>query len=104
MHAASLTALVGREEESELLLRRWSRAKTGEGQVVLISGEGGYWEIAAHGRASGTPRHGTAHDEHRLTLKFQIFLARIRVVQGFVSAVKVLVSPSSVDSKTEFDR
>jgi hypothetical protein len=67
-------------------------------------GRGGYREIAAHGRASGTPRHGTAHDEHRLTLKFQIFLARIRVVQGFVSAVKVLVSPSSVDSKTEFDR
>ena len=31
LHAASLSALVGREEESELLLRRWSRAKTGEG-------------------------------------------------------------------------
>ncbi len=34
-------ALVGREEELELLLRRWSRAKTGEGQVVLLSGEAG---------------------------------------------------------------
>ena len=41
MHASGLTALVGREEESELLLRRWSRAKTGEGQVVLLSGEPG---------------------------------------------------------------
>ncbi len=41
LHAAGLTALVGREEESELLLRRWSRAKTGEGQVVLLSGEAG---------------------------------------------------------------
>jgi class 3 adenylate cyclase/predicted ATPase len=41
MHAAGLTALVGREEEFELLLRRWSRAKTGEGQVVLLSGEAG---------------------------------------------------------------
>jgi class 3 adenylate cyclase/predicted ATPase len=41
LHASGLTALVGREEESELLLRRWSRAKTGEGQVVLLSGEGG---------------------------------------------------------------
>jgi class 3 adenylate cyclase/predicted ATPase len=41
LHAAGLTALVGREEESELLLRRWSRAKAGEGQVVLISGEAG---------------------------------------------------------------
>jgi class 3 adenylate cyclase/tetratricopeptide (TPR) repeat protein len=41
LHTTDLTALVGREEELELLLRRWSRAKTGEGQVVLLSGEGG---------------------------------------------------------------
>jgi predicted ATPase len=32
---------LGREEESELLLRRWSRAKNSEGQVVLLSGEAG---------------------------------------------------------------
>src|SRR5450631_4187700 len=41
LHASGLTALVGREEESELLLRRWARAKNGEGQVVLLSGEAG---------------------------------------------------------------
>jgi predicted ATPase len=41
LHASGLTDLVGREEEIELLLRRWSRAKTGEGQVVLLSGEPG---------------------------------------------------------------
>jgi class 3 adenylate cyclase/tetratricopeptide (TPR) repeat protein len=41
MHPGGLTALVGREEELELLLRRWARAKTGEGQVVLLSGEAG---------------------------------------------------------------
>ncbi len=41
MHPGSLTELVGREEELELLLRRWARAKTGEGQVVLLSGEAG---------------------------------------------------------------
>jgi class 3 adenylate cyclase/tetratricopeptide (TPR) repeat protein len=41
LHATGLTALVGREEELELLLRRWSKAKTGEGQVVLLSGEAG---------------------------------------------------------------
>ena len=40
-HASGLTELVGREEELELLLRRWSKAKTGEGQVVLLSGEAG---------------------------------------------------------------
>jgi class 3 adenylate cyclase/predicted ATPase len=41
LHATGMTALVGREEESELLLRRWLRAKSGEGQVVLLSGEAG---------------------------------------------------------------
>jgi class 3 adenylate cyclase len=41
LHGTGLIALIGREEELELLLRRWSRAKTGEGQVVLLSGEAG---------------------------------------------------------------
>ena len=41
LHASGLTELVGREEELDLLLRRWSKAKTGEGQVVLLSGEPG---------------------------------------------------------------
>ena len=38
---ASGAELVGREEELEVLLRRWSKAKIGEGQVVLLSGEPG---------------------------------------------------------------
>ncbi len=41
LHTTGLSPLVGREEEVELHLRRWSRAKTGEGQVVLLSGEAG---------------------------------------------------------------
>ena len=40
-HASGLADLVGREEELQLLLRRWSKAKIGEGQVVLLSGEAG---------------------------------------------------------------
>jgi class 3 adenylate cyclase len=35
------TPLVGREEEVELLLRRWQQAKSGKGRLVLISGEPG---------------------------------------------------------------
>ena len=35
------TPLVGRGEEIDLLLRRWARAKSGDGQVVLVSGEPG---------------------------------------------------------------
>src|SRR5205823_2467266 len=35
------TPLVGRDEEIELLQRRWERAKSGEGRVVLMYGEPG---------------------------------------------------------------
>jgi class 3 adenylate cyclase len=41
LRATGQTVLVGREEELEILLRRWSRAKNGEGQVVLLAGEPG---------------------------------------------------------------
>ena len=41
LHASGVTELIGREEELELLTRRWSKAKAGEGQVVLLSGEPG---------------------------------------------------------------
>ena len=36
-----MTPLIGREHELSLLLDRWAQAKTGEGQVVLLSGEPG---------------------------------------------------------------
>jgi class 3 adenylate cyclase/tetratricopeptide (TPR) repeat protein len=41
LHVPGLTELVGREEELELMLRRWRRAKNREGQVVLLTGEAG---------------------------------------------------------------
>jgi class 3 adenylate cyclase len=41
LHTGSLTELIGREEELELLLRRWVSAKSGDGRVVLLSGEAG---------------------------------------------------------------
>ena len=41
LHSGGQTVFVGREEETELLLRRWQRAKQREGQAVLISGEPG---------------------------------------------------------------
>ena len=48
LHASGLTELVGQEEELELLLRRWSKAKAGEGQVVLLS-------ISGIGKCRSTP-------------------------------------------------
>ena len=39
--ARQLTPLVGREEEIAMLMRRWERARQGDGQLVLIVGEPG---------------------------------------------------------------
>jgi predicted ATPase/class 3 adenylate cyclase len=41
LRGSVLSPLVGRDEEIDLLLRRWVRAKSGAGQVLLISGEPG---------------------------------------------------------------
>jgi class 3 adenylate cyclase len=60
MHPGGLTALVGREEELELLLRRWARAKTGEGQMVLLSGEAGIGKS----RLSAGLMEGIAAERH----------------------------------------
>ncbi|MBV8737962.1 MAG: AAA family ATPase [Alphaproteobacteria bacterium] len=35
------TSLIGREDELDLLLRRWRQVQSGEGRVILISGEPG---------------------------------------------------------------
>ena len=61
LHVTGLTALVGREEELELLLRRWSRAKTGEGQVVLLSGEAGIGKSRLTAALLETHRQRAAH-------------------------------------------
>jgi len=41
LRGSALSPLVGRDEEIDLVLRRWGRAKAGVGQVVLVSGEPG---------------------------------------------------------------
>jgi len=58
LHGSALTSLVGREEEIDLLLRRWARVKSGDGQVVLISGEPGHRQVAHCGCSGGAPPRG----------------------------------------------
>ncbi|MDH2348905.1 adenylate/guanylate cyclase domain-containing protein [Bradyrhizobium sp. SSUT77] len=41
LHEGGLTELIGRKEELGVLLQGWSKATTGHGQVVLLSGEPG---------------------------------------------------------------
>ena len=54
-----LTPLIGREEEIAVLMRRWDRARQGEGQLVLIVGEPGLGKSRLieefHGRLRDTP-------------------------------------------------
>ena len=59
---AAVPVLVGREEESGLLHRRWEQSKAGLGQVVFVSGEAGIGKSALvdglrmQVRAEGLPR------------------------------------------------
>ena len=48
----SLAPLIDRETELGLLLERWQRARAGEGQVVLVSGEPGIRQVANYARAA----------------------------------------------------
>ena len=41
LRSATLNPLIGRDEEIQLLMRRWAQVKDGEGQIVLLSGEAG---------------------------------------------------------------
>ena len=54
-----LTPLIGRDEEIAMLLRRWERARQGEGQLVLIAGEPGLGKSRLieefHARLRDTP-------------------------------------------------
>jgi class 3 adenylate cyclase len=54
-----LTPLVGREEEIAMLMRRWERARQGDGQLVLIVGEPGLGKSRLiqefHGRVRDVP-------------------------------------------------
>jgi class 3 adenylate cyclase len=56
----AMTPLVGRDEEIDLLLRRWEQAKSGDGQVVLISGEPGIGKS----RIAETPLERLSNEPH----------------------------------------
>jgi class 3 adenylate cyclase len=90
LHGGDLTALVGREEELGLLLRRWSKAKTGAGQVVLLSGEPGIGKsriIAALSEHIGTEPHTHLRyfcsPQHQDSALFP-FIAQLEHAAGFI--------------------
>src|SRR5271169_1885475 len=68
--ARSLTPLVGREEELDILRRRWERARKGEGQLALIVGEPGLGKSRLieefHARLGETPHTWTEWSSSQL--------------------------------------
>jgi class 3 adenylate cyclase/tetratricopeptide (TPR) repeat protein len=89
-HGVALTPLVGREEEVELLLRRWQRAKAGDGSVVLISGEPGIGKSrlaqALMERLSGEPYTRLRYfcSPHHQDSSFYPSIAQLERAAGFL--------------------
>ena len=65
-HGTHLTPLVGRASEVALLLDRWERAKSGEGQCVLLSAEAGIGKS----RITRALRERTAAEPH-IAMRYQ---------------------------------
>ena len=61
LHASGLTALVGREEETELAAAALVESKGRRRPSGAALRRGGHWQIAAHGRAARTPRRRATH-------------------------------------------
>ena len=89
LRGSALTPLVGRQEEIEILLRRWSHAKAGDGQVVLISGEPGIGKsrltIALQQRIGPVPhtRIRLFCSPHHQDSAFHPVIAHLEHVAGF---------------------
>lgn len=89
LHAAALTPLVGREEEFELLGRRWGRAQTGAGQVVLLAGEPGIGKsrlvAALQERIEGHPHTRLRYfcSPHHQDSALYPFIAQLQRTAGF---------------------
>jgi class 3 adenylate cyclase/tetratricopeptide (TPR) repeat protein len=88
-HHGELVRFVGREHELGLLLERWAFAKSGEGQVVLLSGEAGIGKsrlAEALRNQIGDDPHFRLHYQcsgHHTNTAFYPIVKRLEGVAGF---------------------
>ena len=88
-HQTKLPTLIGREEQIELLLRRWHDAAQGEGRVVVLTGEPGIGKshiaLAFEERLQSEP-HTTLRyfcSEHHTNSAFFPFIGQLERAAGF---------------------
>jgi class 3 adenylate cyclase len=106
------TPLVGRDEEMELLVRRWQQAKSGEGRMVLISGEPGIGKsrlTAALSEHIGAEPHTRLRyfcSPHHQDSALYPFIAQLERAAGFarddtvearLGKLRALLAPGSRD-------
>src|SRR6516165_1098967 len=90
LRGSALSPLVGRDEEIDLLLRRWARAKSDDGQVVLVSGEAGIGksrltaELEERLQAEPHLRLGYFCSPHRQDSALYPFIDQLGRAAGFV--------------------
>jgi len=112
MHKAKLPPLFGREEEIELLLRRWQHATQGEGRVVLLTGEPGIGKshiaLALSERLQSEPHITLRYfcSAHHTNSALFPFIGQIERAAGFersdsstekLSKLDTLVAQSTID-------
>ena len=91
LHGQRLTPLVGREHELAMLLERWSWAKDGDGQVVLIAGEAGIGKSrllrALREKLAGEPHFALSHfcSAYHTNSMLHPVVAQLERAAGFAS-------------------
>lgn len=89
MHNAKLPSLFGRDEEIELLFRRWRQAAGGEGWVVTLTGEPGIGKshiaLALNERLQGEPHITLRYfcSEHHTHSALFPFIGQLERAAGF---------------------
>jgi predicted ATPase/class 3 adenylate cyclase len=89
LRSTALTPLVGRNEEIELIWRRWQQAREGDGRVVLLSGEPGIGKsrctAAVYERVKDEPHLRLRYfcSAHRQDSVLYPFVEQLQRVAGF---------------------